>query len=251
MEHLVPESNHQRILGIDIKIDGAVRCPETIGQPVLTIDLQSALIPHNSLSKIFGSIVYTRYSLLLAAGDFSFLIANLGISTHIGIGDLLDMTLSVHIGEGVLLHRKPSGDGFLLHPLRLLLHIRIELGSSLFTGGSDTLGILLLRDRLFTGFRNVLRGHFDGSDVLRCVAGELYAGQLRECLSRYRVVVDASCYALVSCYTGEGAIVGFLPCIGRIINNWRESLFNAMVWENVPGAFSSGTPKGEDFRIVL
>ena len=24
-----------------------------------------------------------------------------------------------------------------------------------------------------------------------------------------------------------------------------------MVWENVPGAFSSGTPKGEDFRIVL
>lgn len=24
-----------------------------------------------------------------------------------------------------------------------------------------------------------------------------------------------------------------------------------MVWENVPGAFSSGTPKGEDFRCVL
>lgn len=24
-----------------------------------------------------------------------------------------------------------------------------------------------------------------------------------------------------------------------------------MVWENVPGVFSSGTPKGEDFRIVL
>lgn len=24
-----------------------------------------------------------------------------------------------------------------------------------------------------------------------------------------------------------------------------------LVWENVPGAFSSGTPKGEDFRIVL
>ena len=24
-----------------------------------------------------------------------------------------------------------------------------------------------------------------------------------------------------------------------------------MVWENVPGAFSSGSPKGEDFRIVL
>ena len=24
-----------------------------------------------------------------------------------------------------------------------------------------------------------------------------------------------------------------------------------MVWENVPGAFSSGVPKGEDFRIVL
>ena len=24
-----------------------------------------------------------------------------------------------------------------------------------------------------------------------------------------------------------------------------------MAWENVPGAFSSGTPKGEDFRIVL
>ena len=24
-----------------------------------------------------------------------------------------------------------------------------------------------------------------------------------------------------------------------------------MVWENVPGAFSSGTPKGEDFRICL
>ena len=24
-----------------------------------------------------------------------------------------------------------------------------------------------------------------------------------------------------------------------------------MLWENVPGAFSSGTPKGEDFRIVL
>ena len=24
-----------------------------------------------------------------------------------------------------------------------------------------------------------------------------------------------------------------------------------MVWENVPGAFSSGNPKGEDFRIVL
>ena len=24
-----------------------------------------------------------------------------------------------------------------------------------------------------------------------------------------------------------------------------------MCWENVPGAFSSGTPKGEDFRIVL
>lgn len=24
-----------------------------------------------------------------------------------------------------------------------------------------------------------------------------------------------------------------------------------LVWENVPGAFSSGSPKGEDFRIVL
>ena len=24
-----------------------------------------------------------------------------------------------------------------------------------------------------------------------------------------------------------------------------------MVWENVPGAFSSGEPKGEDFRVVL
>ena len=24
-----------------------------------------------------------------------------------------------------------------------------------------------------------------------------------------------------------------------------------MLWENVPGAFSSGDPKGEDFRIVL
>lgn len=24
-----------------------------------------------------------------------------------------------------------------------------------------------------------------------------------------------------------------------------------MIWENVPGAFSSGSPKGEDFRIVL
>ena len=24
-----------------------------------------------------------------------------------------------------------------------------------------------------------------------------------------------------------------------------------MVWENVPGAFSSGNPKGEDFRIVI
>lgn len=31
----------------------------------------------------------------------------------------------------------------------------------------------------------------------------------------------------------------------------RPALPRFMVWENVPGAFSSGSPKGEDFRIVL
>jgi DNA (cytosine-5)-methyltransferase 1 len=35
---------------------------------------------------------------------------------------------------------------------------------------------------------------------------------------------------------------------GRTGKFVRPRLF---VWENVPGAFSSGTPKGEDFRIVL
>ncbi len=35
---------------------------------------------------------------------------------------------------------------------------------------------------------------------------------------------------------------------GRIGKNIRPRY---MVWENVPGAFSSGTPKYEDFRIVL
>ena len=34
-------------------------------------------------------------------------------------------------------------------------------------------------------------------------------------------------------------------------NDYRGPLPRYMVWENVPGAFSSGTPKGEDFRIVL
>ena len=34
---------------------------------------------------------------------------------------------------------------------------------------------------------------------------------------------------------------------------WTDELVRPrfMVWENVPGAFSSGEPKGEDFRIVL
>lgn len=36
---------------------------------------------------------------------------------------------------------------------------------------------------------------------------------------------------------------------GRTDDNIR--LCRYAVWENVPGAFSSGTPKGEDFRIVL
>ena len=38
------------------------------------------------------------------------------------------------------------------------------------------------------------------------------------------------------------------------IRNGRPALFvrpRWMCWENVPGAFSSGEPKGEDFRIVL
>ena len=35
---------------------------------------------------------------------------------------------------------------------------------------------------------------------------------------------------------------------GRTALNLRPRY---MVWENVPGVFSSGTPKGEDFRIVL
>ena len=34
-------------------------------------------------------------------------------------------------------------------------------------------------------------------------------------------------------------------------NDHREPLPRFMVWENVPGALSSGSPKGEDFRIVL
>lgn len=37
-------------------------------------------------------------------------------------------------------------------------------------------------------------------------------------------------------------------CRGRTAHTIRPRY---MVWENVPGAFSSGTPKGEDFRIVL
>lgn len=45
----------------------------------------------------------------------------------------------------------------------------------------------------------------------------------------------------------------------RIVKEMREAERNKgrpakprfMVWENVPGAFSSGSPKGEDFRIVL
>lgn len=45
----------------------------------------------------------------------------------------------------------------------------------------------------------------------------------------------------------------------RIVKEMREAERNRgrpakprfMVWENVPGAFSSGSPKGEDFRIVL
>ncbi len=45
----------------------------------------------------------------------------------------------------------------------------------------------------------------------------------------------------------------------RIIKEMREAERNRgrpakprfMVWENVPGAFSSGTPKGEDFRVIL
>ena len=39
-----------------------------------------------------------------------------------------------------------------------------------------------------------------------------------------------------------------------IRNNHRTGILvrpRWMVWENVPGAFTSGTPKGEDFRIVL
>ena len=36
---------------------------------------------------------------------------------------------------------------------------------------------------------------------------------------------------------------------GRTDDNIRPCRY--AVWENVPGAFSSGTPKGEDFRIVL
>ena len=38
------------------------------------------------------------------------------------------------------------------------------------------------------------------------------------------------------------------------IRNGRTAQFvrlRFMVWENVPGAFSSGVPKGEDFRVVL
>ena len=38
------------------------------------------------------------------------------------------------------------------------------------------------------------------------------------------------------------------------IRNGRTAQFvrpRFLLWENVPGAFSSGTPKGEDFRIVL
>ena len=31
----------------------------------------------------------------------------------------------------------------------------------------------------------------------------------------------------------------------------KNTVFKDLAWENVPGAFSSGTPKGEDFRIVL
>ena len=220
----MPESNHQRITGIDVDINCAIRCAIAIGQSVLPIDLHRTLKPHDSLAKVFRCIVHLGNSFLFTAENFSFLIADLGIAAHIGIGDLLDTALSVHIGNGVLLNGKPSFIGFPLHLLRLRLHIDIELSSSLFSCSSDTLGIFRLGDRLFTGLRNVLRSHFDSGNILCCVSAELYAGQLGECLSCGRVVIDASSYALVSCYTGKGAVVGFLSCVCRIINCGRKSL---------------------------
>ena len=220
----MPKSNHQRIAGIDVDINGAIRCAIAIGQSVLPIDLHRTLEPHDSLAKVFRCIVHLGNSFLFTAGNFSFLIADLGIAAHIGIGDLLDTALAVYIGNGVLLNGKPSFIGFPLHLLRLRLHIGIELGRSLFSCSSDTLGIFRLGDRLFTGLRNVLRSHFDSGNILCCVSAELYAGQLGECLSCGRVVIDASSYALVSCYTGKGAVVGFLSCVDRIINCGRKSL---------------------------
>ena len=220
----MPESNHQRIAGIDVDINGAIRCAIAIGQSVLPIDLHRTLKPHDSLAKVFRCTVHLGNSFLFTAENFSFLIADLGIAVHIGIGDLLDTALAVYIGNGVLLNGKPSFIGFPLHLLRLRLHICIELGSSLFSCSSDTLGIFRLGDRLFTGLRNVLRSHFDSGNILCCVSAELYAGQLGECLSCGRVVIDASSYALVRCHTGKGAVVGFLSCVGRIINCWRKSM---------------------------
>ena len=224
VKHLMPKSNHQRIAGIDVDINGAIRCTIAIGQPVLPIDLHRTLEPHDGLAKVFRGVVYLRNSFLFTAGNFSFLIADLGIPAHIGIGNFLDMALAIHIGDGVLLNGKPSFIGFPLHLLRLRLHIDIKLGSSLFSCSSDTLGIFRLGDRLFTGLRNVLRSHFDSGNILCCVSAELYAGQLGECLSCGRVVIDASSYALVSCYTGKCAVVGFFSCVGRIINCGRKSL---------------------------
>ena len=214
----MPESNHQRIAGIDVDIDRTIRRPEAIGQTVLPIHLQCALVPYDSLSEVLSCIVYCIYGFLFRLRDFSFLIADLGIAAHIGIGDLLDTALSIYIGNGVLLNGKPSFLGFPLHLLRLRLHIGIELGSSLFSCSSDTLGIFRLGDRLFTGLRNVLRSHFDSGNIMCCVSGELNTSQLGEGLSRGRVVVNLLRCALVCRSALNCAVVGFLSCIGRIIN---------------------------------
>ena len=225
----MPKCDHQRIAGIDVDIDRTIRRPEAIGQTVLPIHLQCALVPYDSLSEVLRCIVHLGNSFLFTSRNFSFLIADLGIAAHIGIGDFLDTSLSVYIGNGVLLNGKPSFLGFPLHLLRLRLHIGIELGSSLFSCSSDTLGIFRLRYGLFARLRNVPCGYLDGGNVLRRVAGKLNTSQPGEGLSCRRIIIDAGSYALVSLYTGKSAVVGFLSFVDRIINCGRKSLSYAIL----------------------
>lgn len=51
VKHLMAESNHQRIAGIDVDINGAIRCAIAIGQSVLPIDLHRTLKPHDIIPR--------------------------------------------------------------------------------------------------------------------------------------------------------------------------------------------------------